>query len=364
MASGARGGGAEHLKGLVKAQNAMGLLTGIVTSSDGPLCDDIAPMGVPVEIIEMMGSRLSVTATMKLRRAIRSFAPSIVHMHGTRAAWLVTLSCPGLVRERGVYTTHGLAHRARVNDMGRAVAFRMEVELARWIKGYISVSKTDLEEIKVFVPSLNTRGYYIPNSVDLPRFNQISKEQARKLIGIEGETLLVGTVGRLVRQKGVDCFVRALGGLKDIKGIVVGDGPECESLKGISSALNLDVAFLGLRSDVDLLLKALDVFVLSSRWEGQPIVLLEAMAAGVAVVASKTEGAQELIQHEINGLLFPIDDNAECAVQIERLRDGAFREKLREKARAMVGERSYRANAEKVRTVYGHMLSDTWTVES
>jgi glycosyltransferase involved in cell wall biosynthesis len=144
-------------------------------------------------------------------------------------------------------------------------------------------------------------------------------------IGLTADQRILMTAGRLHRQKGYDLLLQALSVVqKSFSGVqllILGAGQEEKSLKKLAHSLELSekVLFLGLRSDVDRLLQCSEMFVLPSRWEGFPNVLLEAMAAGKPVVATAVGGVQELVVDEVTGILVPPQDETALADAITLL---------------------------------------------
>jgi glycosyltransferase involved in cell wall biosynthesis len=139
------------------------------------------------------------------------------------------------------------------------------------------------------------------------------RRAARARWGLGGEAV-VGTVAALERRKGHDVLLRALGPLREamprIRCLVCGGGSERVSLERLAKELGVDpvVRFLGEQREVTDVLAALDVFVLPSRHEGLGVALLEAMAAGLPVVASHVGGIPETVQAGHTGLLVPAED--------------------------------------------------------
>ena len=174
----------------------------------------------------------------------------------------------------------------------------------------------------------------IPNGVEIPDADLRQEEPA------QGPTRLV-YVGRLHPQKGVDVLLDAVSLLteRDIPVSVrlVGDGPERPALEEEASRRDLagTVEFVGAVEDADQELRRADVFVLPSRTEGMSNALLEAMARGMAVVATSVSGSSTLVEDGRTGLLVPPEDAEALALAIERLAaDAAERRRLGEGARA------------------------------
>ncbi len=148
----------------------------------------------------------------------------------------------------------------------------------------------------------------------------------RGQLGAPGAAL-IGAVGRLDPVKGYDDLVRAVGLLKHqgraIRCVIAGVGPDQNRLQGLIDELHLadEVRLLGLREDVPDVLRALDVAVLPSHSEGAPLAVIEYMAAGAPIVASKVGGVPELIEDGVHGLLAQPHDPRRLAAAIGRLLD-------------------------------------------
>lgn len=165
---------------------------------------------------------------------------------------------------------------------------------------------------------------------------------------------LVGNIARLEKQKGIEYFIRsfpiARKRCNKLKYIIIGDGSEREALESLAvqmggTASENDILFLGRRDDVGSLMICMDLIVLSSLWEGRPLVPIEAFAAGKTIVASNIEGVNEIVADQRNGILVPPADAAALAEGITRLlTDQDERKRLEENAyHTYCGECSYAA---------------------
>ncbi len=178
----------------------------------------------------------------------------------------------------------------------------------------------------------------IPNGVDLARFvpvrtGPLQDEHARTVV----------CVCRLTYQKGVDVLLRAWNLVHAqapaARLIIVGNGPLRRELEHLAEALGVasTVEFTGLQSDVPAQLQRAGVAVLASRFEGMPNAVLEAMACGLACVATRVSGSEELIQHGVNGLLVePEDDQGLGQALLSLLQDPALAQTYGHAARVTV----------------------------
>jgi len=184
----------------------------------------------------------------------------------------------------------------------------------------------------------------IENGVDTARFVVAKVNGARLQWKCPPETVIVGGVGRLAREKG---FAHLVGGIDlarargvDVTLLVAGDGPERPGLEHQAKRLNGYARFLGVHHDPRQLYAALDIFVLPSLEEGLPNALLEAMACGCAVVASRVGGVPEIVEHERSGLLVePGSPTALADAMVRLAKDGALRLRLGREAVRRVRER-------------------------
>jgi len=221
-----------------------------------------------------------------------------------------------------IYTAHGL-HIHKFEFFGSIggwvryfLRFNLEKRLLPKASRIVAVSRED----RVFLEERYGLGNvtYLTNGIDFSvvtagaeRVASKTREELREALGLPPDAFLFVTVARFNFQKGYDILLRAISRVKDLlRGrtccfVFVGDGEEFEEMKGLARELSVSefVLFFGMRTDVYDILRVGDVFLLPSRWEGLPIVLLEAGLLGVPVIASDTYGNREIIG-ERNGILF------------------------------------------------------------
>ncbi len=175
----------------------------------------------------------------------------------------------------------------------------------------------------------------IYNGIELEYFDpaemQSARTKIRKELGADENRPLIAGIGRMVWQKGFDwlirCFPAVLSSYPDALLFMVGDGPLRGRLQALARELKLadKVIFTGFRADVREILAGIDVFAVPSLLEGFPMVTLEAMAMGKAIVATDIEGMREQFENGRSGLLVPPEDPASLAIAINRLlADGTF----------------------------------------
>jgi glycosyltransferase involved in cell wall biosynthesis len=249
----------------------------------------------------------------------RRIRPDVVHTHGYRPD---VVDGPAIKRLgiATVSTIHGLTNHQ--NLKGRFFHWLQ----ARALRGYDAVVVVSRPLVGAYTERGITpnRIHCVPNGWGGP--TPFSREEARASLGIGQHELAVGWIGRLSIEKGADVFIDAMAhvarrraGEGPLKTIVIGDGPERQALCARADSLGLtghQLQWLGVVTGAGRLAAAFDVIVLSSRSEGTPIALLEAMAAGAPVVATSVGGVPDVVGSG-EALLVPPDEPRALAAAIE-----------------------------------------------
>jgi len=216
----------------------------------------------------------------------------------------------------------------------------------------VAVSQLQADQLRASgVPAQRLR--IIPNAL-AAHAAPLERADARRALGLPADGLLAGWVGRISREKGIDVFIDALASLQDrpIHAAILGDGPErtTESARAEAIAPSRGI-WLGSVPDAAKYFAAFDLFVLSSRTEGLPMVMLEAMAAGIPIVATNVGGIPDLLSPR-EAMLVPPENPAALAAAIRAALDdpGAAAERaraaqLRQRAEFDVGPWSARYEA-------------------
>ena len=297
-------------------------------------------------------TQLTVTFDPLLHLHVRDFIRrnrfDVVHLHGPLAPNL-----PGIVSHYSPYPQVATFHTAFVgfnwNRIGKFLFYRD----SRKIRKYIFVSRVAKDAIDHVYKST---GIIIPNGIDFERFHK----QKEKLIRDRTDKILVGFLSRLEPRKGLDILIKALA-ISDflrnnVELIVGGDGPLRKKYEFMARDSGIKFKFLGQieRGKVPVFYKSLDVFVAPSRGgESFGMILLEAMASGVPVIASDIPGYMEVIKDGFNGILFK-NESPECLSRklIFLVKDNAMRNSLVNNALSFARKYDWDIIAERIEKVY------------
>ena len=183
----------------------------------------------------------------------------------------------------------------------------------------------------------------IPNGVTPLDTLSVNRPEARKNLGLNEADIFLLSIGRLTYQKGHEFFIHALAKVvsrfPNVKAGICGDGPLRPQLESQILRLGLShhVKLLGAWDDVSPILASADVFVLPSRWEGLSRAMMEAMAAGIPVIATRVDGIQDLVTNDVHGLLVPAEDPERLGNSIlQLLRDPEMMKRIGSAGRAHV----------------------------
>ncbi len=206
------------------------------------------------------------------------------------------------------------------------------------------------------------------NGAPLDEFAPVPAEAARaarRELGLPPDGLVVGSIARLSEQKGhrylLDAAARVLAARPEVRFLVVGDGDQRDALQAQARALGISerALFAGHRPDVPAMLGVCDVFCISSTYEGTPLTLFEAMAAGKPIVSTAVDGCREVLQDGVTGLLVPPSDaDALGTALLRALDDPALRARLGAAARAASAEYDISRTVERIQDLYDEVLAE------
>jgi glycosyltransferase involved in cell wall biosynthesis len=285
-----------------------------------PRVAELAAHGVPFHIFHQRGV-YDLPALWRIVRYIRRNRIDVIHTHLLASDILGRVA--GFLTGRPVVST---IHNSRA-DLDKEPARRqwMERVTARWMgRRLIVVAENLREEIAAWFGVPLDKVVAITNGVDTDRFHRdagFDRAAVRRALA-GGDFPLATSVGRLVPQKAQHILIAAAALVAaqrpDTRIVLLGEGPLAADLaaQAAQAGVTDQVIFSGFRNDVADILAASSIFVLSSAWEGLPIALLEAMAAGCAAVCTDVGGVSQVLEHGVTGLLVPPNDPAALAAAL------------------------------------------------
>lgn len=312
-------------------------------SAPGPWVAELEALGIRHVPLTASTRGMSVVsdirAMVQLWRVLKREQVTVLHTHNPK---------PGLYgrvigRISGVplvaNTMHGFYATEDDPIWKRTLVYVLEAIAARFSDVELHQNPEDLALARRIGILPRHKGELLGNGVDLDRFDPAradpaTRKRLRAELGLGDDTVVVGIVGRLVAEKGYPELFQAMEGLdENFHLIVIGpDDPEkADALPRdlVARAGESGVTFLGMRTDVDELYTAMDLFVLPSHREGFPRAAMEAAAMGLPIVATDIRGCRQVVDDGVNGLLVPVADPLALRSAIERLgSDSSERERM------------------------------------
>lgn len=276
--------------------------------------DELHTAGVEVVSLDMTPGVPDVRGIVRLALQVHRFKPDVVHSHMVHANLLARVTRV-FCRMRVLVCT---AHNIREGGRWRELAYGLTDGLADVTT---NVSGAALDRYMRIGAVSRRKARLVPNGIDIERLAVLgtSRDRMRGSLNVGDEFVFLAAL-RLEWVKGVDALLEAVAAVHrqqpDVRLIIAGDGSLRADLERLASSLGLDdgtVRFIGLRTDVPQLMSACDALVLPSRWEGLPMVLLEAAALGLPVVATGVGGNTEIVKDGKNGFVVPPNDAGSLA---------------------------------------------------
>ena len=326
------------------------------------LASELRDLGVRVWTLDTSGPRDLLHALSRTRRVVREFSPDLIHTH------LFTSNVAGRLaagRLPVVTTLHNPDYS--FEDTG-TLLFRLRKLLDRSTgrrvnRAFVAVSEAVREDYELhmgFSP-IDVTPNYLDVADFAARVAEVDRERERRVLGLAEEDLLVLHVGRFHRQKGQDVLLRAFQEAHreepSLLLMLVGDGGELPRARVLAGELELEdrVLFPGDVADPVRLYAAADIFAFPSRWEAFGIALLEAMAAGLPVVATRTGGIPEVVGVDGGQLVEPEQVTSLALALIGLARDQDLRRDRGAAARTRAREFDARSGVQRLAAVYDRL---------
>lgn len=330
-------GGAQHIVYLLARYLRADYEITVGCAPGGELVDKLTQEGIRVVSIPEFTRNLhplkDLRALWRLYCFIKSERFDLVHAHSTKAGLIGRLAARLAGIRSIVFSAHGWPFTEGRSLWKRRLLALMERVAAYCSTKIVCVSEHDRQLALKFNVARPAKLIVIHNGLDPQPFLQADGARVKQQLGLD-KCLALTFVGRLAPPKEPLVLLTALQKLPNAKVILVGEGPMRPEIEQFVKRNQLEdrVMMLGMREDVPEILAASDVFVLPSRWEGLPLVIIEAIFAGLPVVATRVGGISELVEEGVNGWLIPRSDPRAMAQALQRLTEDEFRRKQMGKA--------------------------------
>lgn len=311
------GGAQSHVLDLVAGMVAHHEIH-LATSTRGPLTEAAESCGAQIHILPKLARSIhplrDLGALRECAALVRRVRPDLLHCHSSKAG-LIGRVCGRKMRVATIFTAHGWGFAPGTPRFRRALAFAIEWGAARLAQRIICVSESDRQlALRCGVGTRRTLRTIRLGLASTREYSQAAPQN---------EPMRLLCVARFSEQKDQPTLLRALAAMswRDVHLDLVGSGPQLASCRALAHSLGVEnrVSFLGDRHDVPQLLATTQVFVLATHYEGLPISILEAMRAGLPIVATRVNGVPEEVAHEQSGLLVPRGDVAALAMALDML---------------------------------------------
>jgi len=283
----------------------------------GALADRLRVAQIPVHTLGVCRGTQAPQAVLRAARLMSRLRPSVVHTFLFHANVVGRLAARLTGMPRVIASIRVAERRFRYHWVLENLTCRMSHRIV-----CVSQAVADFTRRNSHVPTNLLE--VIPNGIDAESA-LVESPLDRSSLNLADEAVVAVTVGRLDRQKGIDVLLDSVAHVRDripnLHLLIVGAGPERDSLTALAQRLGVEsrCRFLGWRNDVSALMKMADMFVMPSRWEGMPNAILEAMAAGLPVIATRVEGTTELVTDGQTGRLVANENVHELANSLVEL---------------------------------------------
>lgn len=329
------GGGQVHVLMLAKHLDREKFEVSIACNGQGFLVEEASKVGIGTISISM-DNRIGLKTFCEAVRIFRRSNFDIIHTHGgTAGFWGRIGSLLAGIPVVRIHSYHGMHYLSKHHTFPRhfRVVDRLLLPLTDKV---ICVCPSDYRKGLEAGIVNEKKGVIIHYGIETEKFYNIAQRKAlRARYGLDESAIVFGNVGRLHVQKGQRYLLEAFRAVRDSRPYarlwIIGEGELRDKLEKLAQEFGIynAVQFLGARTDVHELLSAIDVFILSSLWEGQPLSIMEAGAAGKPVIATDIDGVADILINGKNALLVPAKDpNALASAMTSMTNDAGLRNHL------------------------------------
>ncbi|MEG3222156.1 glycosyltransferase family 4 protein [Vibrio gigantis] len=274
----------------------------VIVGEPGRLVSLLEKENIPVVILPELQREINLirdtNCIIKLYRIIKDIDPDLITLHSSKAGMVGRIVAKAL-NKKVIFTAHGWAFANGVNERRRKLYVTIEKLLTHLTNKIITVSEQDKNLALEYGVACDKKQVVVHNGVHA----QVSSSTSDR----DKDEVKMIMVARFSEQKDHETLLHSLAELQHLNWTLdlVGKGPKLSTISEMAENLGLGdrVNFLGERGDVPDLLKASDIFLLISNWEGYPLSILEAMSSGLPVIVSDVGGVSEAVCHNKNGYL-------------------------------------------------------------
>lgn len=287
---------------------------------------------------------LALRAFLREEKRASGGDPLIVHTHSSKAGILGRAAARAARADAVVHSIHGFGFHDGQSRPMHALYVGLERMASRWTDVFVAVAEENILTGETTGILARDRCRLIRSGFDTSRFLAGSRGAGRKILGIPESVPVVGTVAAFKPQKAPLDFVetsrRVAVEIPDSRFVMVGDGELRREAERVVAAAGLSdrFSFPGWRPEIPDMMAAFDVFLLTSRWEGLPKVVPQALIAGCPVVAAAVDGTREIVDHGVDGLLAAPGDVGAFARGVSDILSGRIRLNAGRKRERLVRE--------------------------
>lgn len=263
----------------------------------------------------------------EIKRLIEMEKPDVVHLNSSKAGVIGSIAAKlSKHKTKIIYTCHGWVFNESLNPLIRIIYLGLEKFTGSFKDKIICISEPDRRSAIKYRITKSEKLVTIYNGIDLNLMSFLEKDCARQELGLPADRIIIGNIANFFKTKGLEFLIEAADMLinkqrQDIIFAIIGDGELRPQLEEQIKNKNLSSSFLllGKKQSAAKYLKAFDVYVSSSVKEGVPYSILEAMAAGLPIIATAVGGVPEVIKNEANGLLIDAENPLAISKKINLL---------------------------------------------
>lgn len=325
---------------------------------------DIKIKSVPISRNPL--AKTNFTAYKELVAFIKQENIDYIHCNTPTGGILGRLAGKKCKVKKVIYQAHGFHFYKEAPKKNWLVYYPVEKWLAKFTDALITINKEDFELAKnKFSLRNNGKVYFVPGvGIDTEQYitDENIRNEKRNELGLKESDIALISMGDLIERKNYDTAVRAVAetGNADIHYFICGKGPEENNLKSLAEALGIknQIHFLGFRSDIKELLNAADIFLFTTKQEGLPRSMMEAMASGLPCVASNIRGNADLVENGRNGFLCSHCDSKQFADAILKLSENReLRKKMSKENLIKIKEYDISVVEKEIENIYSEVLN-------